>query len=139
MGRARLGGALVCALGLALCAVEPSRAGAQEWSGNEGSTTSGPSLDQYLKEAGPDAKVVDHGALKIDGKAVNCGKRPTVMTSNFDSWGGAFTRRDLSAARPCANIINSSWEARRSRAPARHPPCRRPRRSAPLNRRISVA
>jgi hypothetical protein len=89
-GRARLGWALVCALGLALCAVEPSRAGAQEWSGNEGSTTSGPSLDQYLKEAGPNAKVVDHGALKIDGKAVNCGKRPTVMTSNFDSWGGAF-------------------------------------------------
>src|SRR6186997_3607477 len=89
-GRARLGLALVCALGLAFCAGQPSPAGAQEWSGNEGSTTSGPSLDQYLKEAGPDAKVVEHGALKIDGKTVNCGKRPTVLNSYFDSWGGAF-------------------------------------------------
>jgi hypothetical protein len=43
-----------------------------------------------MKEAGPDAKLVEHGALKIDGKGVNCGKRPTVMNSNFDSWGGAF-------------------------------------------------
>jgi len=30
------------------------------------------------------------GALKLDGKAVNCGKRPTVLNPNFDSWGGAF-------------------------------------------------
>jgi hypothetical protein len=89
-GRARLGLALACALGLALCAAPASRASAQEWSGNEGSTTTGPSLDQYMKEAGPDAKLVEHGALKIDGKGVNCGKRPTVMNSNFDSWGGAF-------------------------------------------------
>ena len=60
------------------------------WSGNEGSTAAGPSLDDYLKEAGPDAKLVAHGALKLDGKPVNCGKRPTVLTTNFDSWGGAF-------------------------------------------------
>src|SRR5262249_38881147 len=33
---------------------------------------------------------VQYGSLKIDGKSVNCGKRPTVMNSNFDSWGGAF-------------------------------------------------
>ena len=26
----------------------------------------------------------------IDGKRVNCGKRPTVLNPNFDSWGGAF-------------------------------------------------
>ena len=57
---------------------------------NEGSTTSGPSLDDYLKEVGPDAKLIAHGALKIDGKSVNCGKRPTVLNPNFDSWGGAF-------------------------------------------------
>ena len=35
-------------------------------------------------------KLVPHGALKIDGRTVNCGKRPTVLNSNFDSWGGAF-------------------------------------------------
>ena len=62
---------------------------AQEWSGNEGSTTAGPTVEEYLKEAGPDA-TVSPGALKIDGHSVNCGKRPTVMNSNFDSWGGAF-------------------------------------------------
>ena len=87
-GRASLGLALAGALGIALCLAGPATA--QEWSGNEGSTTAGPSLDDYLKEAGPDAKVIAHGALKLDGKSVNCGKRPTVLTTNFDSWGGAF-------------------------------------------------
>jgi hypothetical protein len=47
-------------------------------------------VQQYLSEAGPDAKLIEHGKLKIDGKKVNCGTRPTVLNSNFDSWGGAF-------------------------------------------------
>jgi hypothetical protein len=63
---------------------------AQEWSGQEGSTQTGPTLEEYLKEAGADAKLINHGELKIDGRAVNCGKRPTVLNPNFDSWGGAF-------------------------------------------------
>ena len=46
--------------------------------------------NEYMKDAGPDVKFVAHGSLKIDGKSVNCGKRPTVMNPNFDSWGGAF-------------------------------------------------
>jgi hypothetical protein len=75
---------------LALCAVQASAVRAQEWSGQEGSTTAGPTVEDYLKEAGPDAKLVNQGALKIDGRPVNCGKRPTVLNSNFDSWGGAF-------------------------------------------------
>jgi hypothetical protein len=87
-GRAGLGVALFCALGLALGGATP--ANAQEWSGREGSTTAGPSLDDYMKDAGSDAKIVAHGAMKLDGKAVNCGKRPTVLNPNFDSWGGAF-------------------------------------------------
>jgi hypothetical protein len=71
------------------CAFSPL-AGAQEWSGSvEGSTVSGPTIEQYLKET-PDAKLIPHGQLKIDGKSLNCGKRPTVLNSNFDSWGGAF-------------------------------------------------
>ena len=88
-GRASLGVALAGAVGIALCLASPAAA-QDSWSGNEGSTAAGPSLDDYLKEAGPDAKLVAHGALKLDGKPVNCGKRPTVLTTNFDSWGGAF-------------------------------------------------
>ena len=89
-GRASLWLALTGGLGLALCAVQASAVRAQEWSGQEGSTTAGPTVEDYLKETGPDAKLVNQGALKIDGRPVNCGKRPTVLNSNFDSWGGAF-------------------------------------------------
>jgi hypothetical protein len=90
-GRANRWLALSGVLGLALCAVQASDARAQEWSGQqEGSTTAGPTVEDYLKEAGPDAKLVNHGSLKIDGRPVNCGTRPTVLNSNFDSWGGAF-------------------------------------------------
>ena len=89
-GRARLGIALFCAAIIAFCAAYPTRTSAQQWAGKEGSTTSGPSLDEYLKQIGPDGSIVGHGQLKIDGKAVNCGKRPTVLNPNFDSWGGAF-------------------------------------------------
>jgi len=89
-GRARflaLGGAI----GLALCVAQPSATRAQDWSGNaEGSTTDGPTVEQYMKDAGPNLKFFAYGSLKIDGKSVNCGKRPTVMNPNFDSWGGAF-------------------------------------------------
>lgn len=89
-GRATLRAALSFAVVIAFCAAHPASANAQQWSGKEGSTTSGPSLDEYLKQIGPDGKVIGHGQLKLDGKAVNCGKRPTVLNPNFDSWGGAF-------------------------------------------------
>jgi len=78
-----LAGALVIGLGVA----SPARA--QEWV-YEGSPSSGPTLDEYLKSLGPDGKLIAHGALKLDGKSVNCGTRPTVLNPNFDSWGGAF-------------------------------------------------
>jgi len=60
---------------LMVCAQYVRPGHAQEWSGQEGSTQGGPTLDEYLKEAGPDAKLIAYGELKIDGKAVNCGKR----------------------------------------------------------------
>jgi hypothetical protein len=85
-GRASLGLALAGAMTMMLFAA--GSASAQEWSGS--SATSGPSLNDYLGEAGAEAKVIGHGELKLDGKAVNCGKRPTVLNPNFDSWGGAF-------------------------------------------------
>ena len=55
-----------------------------------GSRAKAPSVDQYMKQAGPQTKEVPHGTLKIDGQPVNCGTRPTVLNPNFDSWGGAF-------------------------------------------------
>jgi hypothetical protein len=86
-GRAFLKLALASAVAIALGVARPAHA--QEWV-YEGSPTAGPSLDDYLKSVGPDGKLIAHGALKLDGKAVNCGKRPTVLNPNFDSWGGAF-------------------------------------------------
>jgi hypothetical protein len=85
-----LGALLGAVVMVAACAGAGTQASAQEWTFLEGSTTSGPTLDEYLQEAGPEAKLINHGRLKIDGRAVNCGKRPTVLNSNFDSWGGAF-------------------------------------------------
>ena len=89
-GRAGLNLALVGAFAIALGVAAPVAGHAQEWSGNEGSTIAGPNIDDYLKEVGPEGKFIPHGALKIDGKSVYCGKRPTVFNPNFDSWGGAF-------------------------------------------------
>ena len=88
-GRASLKLALAGALAIAVGVASPGVGHAQEWV-YEGSPNSGPSLDDYLKSVGPDGKLIAHGALKLDGKAVNCGKRPTVLNPNFDSWGGAF-------------------------------------------------
>ena len=67
---------------------QPAPAPAQEHTFLQSSA--GPSIDDYVNQAGPGVKVVPHGTLKIDGRMVNCGKRPTVLNSNFDSWGGAF-------------------------------------------------
>jgi hypothetical protein len=89
-GRAGLNLALVGAFAIALGVAAPVAGHAQEWSGNEGSTVAGPNIDDYLKEVGPEGKFIPHGALKIDGQSVYCGKRPTVFNPNFDSWGGAF-------------------------------------------------
>jgi hypothetical protein len=66
-----------------------SAAGAQEFV-YRGSTANGPTLEEYLEQVGPVGKEVPHGQLTIDGMSVNCGKRPTVLNPNFDSWGGAF-------------------------------------------------
>ncbi|ODS00567.1 hypothetical protein AUC68_15085 [Methyloceanibacter methanicus] len=55
-----------------------------------GNRAQAPSVEQYMKQAGPQTKAVPHGALKIDGQQVNCGTRPTVLNPKFDSWGGAF-------------------------------------------------
>lgn len=48
------------------------------------------SLPDYMAKAGPDVKLVEAGKLKIDDHTMRCGKRPTVMDPNFESWGGAY-------------------------------------------------
>lgn len=47
-------------------------------------------LEDYMKQAGPEVKLVEPGDLKIDGQSMTCGKRPTVIDPKFDSWGGAY-------------------------------------------------
>jgi hypothetical protein len=89
-GRVNPRAAIFCGImAIAFCVACPAASQAQ-WSGKEGSTTSGPSLQEYVKDVGPEAQVVPQGQLKIDGMSVTCGKRPTVLNPNFDSWGGAF-------------------------------------------------
>lgn len=48
------------------------------------------SLPDYMAKAGPDVKLVEAGKLKIDDHTMRCGKRPTVIDPNFESWGGAY-------------------------------------------------
>jgi len=81
--------AAVVALVLATLAGWGGQARAQEFV-YRGAPGSGPSMEDYLEQVGPAGKAVAHGQLKIDGKSVNCGTRPTVLNPNFDSWGGAF-------------------------------------------------
>ncbi len=88
--RSRLIFALLGAASILFCGAAQAPLAAQEWAYRGGSTKSGPTLQEYLKQAGPGAKLVAHGSLTIDGRRVYCGKRPTVLNPNFDSWGGAF-------------------------------------------------
>jgi len=71
-------------LGWALCAVALGVKGAAAQSDLD------LTLDQYLAQAGDAAKLIPYGQLRIDGKRMICGRRPTVMDPNFDSWGGAY-------------------------------------------------
>ena len=48
------------------------------------------SLAEYLAKAGPSAKLIEPGKLRIEGHRMICGKRPTVIDAKFESWGGAY-------------------------------------------------
>ena len=50
----------------------------------------GPTPEEYAKHAGPDAKIIPYNALQIDGRRVNCGKRPTVLDEKLDDYGAAY-------------------------------------------------
>ena len=48
------------------------------------------SLAEYLTKAGKRAKLISPGKLAIDGQRMACGRRPTVIDPNFESWSGAY-------------------------------------------------
>ena len=83
----RVRGALLGVLIFGGLAFESKPASAQDHAFLQGAD--GPTIDEYVKQW-RNAKVVPPGSLKIDGSTVKCGKRPTVLNSYFDSWGGAF-------------------------------------------------
>ncbi len=49
-----------------------------------------PTPEEYAAKVGRDAKIVPPGELKIDGRKVICGKRPTVLDSKLDDYGAAY-------------------------------------------------
>ncbi len=48
-----------------------------------------PTVHEYLLET-KNTKLVAAAQYKIDGHSAICGRRPTVLNSNFDSWGGSY-------------------------------------------------
>jgi hypothetical protein len=83
----RAGGTLLGVLVFGACAFQLGTASAQD--STFFGDSAGPTVEEYLKES-PQAKLIPFDQFKIDGRSVNCGKRPTVLNSDFDSWGGAF-------------------------------------------------
>ncbi len=49
-------------------------------------------IKQYLREAGGIAKYVAPGRLRLAGRRVLCGKRPSILDPEFDTWAGAYTK-----------------------------------------------
>ena len=56
----------------------------------ESGSDAGLTLEGYMAKAGPGAKLIAAGKLKIDKHRMACGRRPTVIDPKFDSWGGAY-------------------------------------------------
>ena len=50
----------------------------------------GPSLEQYVSQEGPETRTIAEGKMTLDGHPVLCGTRPTVIDAKLDSWGGSF-------------------------------------------------
>ena len=50
----------------------------------------GPTPEEYVAHVGGDAVLKAAGELKIDGRKVVCGQRPTVLDNNLDDYGAAY-------------------------------------------------
>ncbi len=51
---------------------------------------SGPTPDEYIAHTGGAAQLVPSGDLKLDGRRMVCGHRPTVLDSQLDDYGAAY-------------------------------------------------
>ncbi|RTL63273.1 MAG: hypothetical protein EKK41_23715 [Hyphomicrobiales bacterium] len=69
----RLTGGLLCA---ALVLSTPAKAG--------------PNPEEYVAQVGKGASIVPWSDLKLDGRKVMCGKRPTVLDNQLDDYGAAY-------------------------------------------------
>lgn len=49
-----------------------------------------PNPTEYIAHVGGDAKLVPSGALRLDGKRVVCGHRPTVLDNSLDDYAAAY-------------------------------------------------
>ena len=50
----------------------------------------GPTPEEYKAHAGGDAQIVEPGKLRIDGRKIMCGERPTVLDNTLDDYGAAY-------------------------------------------------
>jgi len=55
-----------------------------------GGAQAGPTPEEYVAHVGGDAELVPAGKLKIDGRRLVCGHRPTVIDNNLDDYGAAY-------------------------------------------------
>jgi hypothetical protein len=54
------------------------------------SETVPPTPEEYVGKVGAGAKIVPAGQLEIDGQALICGRRPTVINNQLDDYAAAF-------------------------------------------------
>src|SRR5262245_3138813 len=54
-----------------------------------GGAPAGPTPEEYVAHVGGDAELVPAGKLRIDGRKLVCGQRPTVIDNNLDDDGAA--------------------------------------------------
>ena len=52
--------------------------------------SAGPTPEEYASHVGGAAQIVQSGDLRLDGRRVYCGQRPTVLDNNLDDYGAAY-------------------------------------------------
>jgi hypothetical protein len=60
------------------------------FAGNPAAAEGDPTPEEYVREVGGDAQIIPVGMLKIDGRQVICGRRPTVLNNQLDDFGAAY-------------------------------------------------
>lgn len=50
----------------------------------------GPTPEEYVAHVGGGAKILPMGELKLDGRKMVCGQRPTVLDEQLDDYGAAY-------------------------------------------------